>query len=97
MENSVRRLGEANRGALRSEPHAAAHAVKIARTLDALEQHAAGFGVDAGTIAIAAGLAHLDFRHADLAWRDGHPALAAWHEAFSRRPSMTHTAYSNEY
>ncbi len=97
MENSVRRLGEINRAALRSEPHVAAHGVKIARVLDALETQAKGFGVDAGTIAIAAGLAHLDFRHADLEWRNGHPALAAWHADFSRRPSMTLTAYSNEY
>jgi len=97
MENSVRRLGETNRGALRSAPHAAAHAVKIARTLDHLEPQAARLGADAGGIAIAAGLAHLDFRHADLDWRAGHPALAAWHAAFSQRPSMTLTAYSNEY
>jgi glutathione S-transferase len=96
-ENSVRRLGEINRGALRSEPHVAAHDVKITRTLDHLETQAARLGADAGGIAIASGLAHLDFRHADLDWRNGHPALAAWHAAFSERPSMRLTAYSNEY
>lgn len=97
MENSVRRLGETTRGTLRSEPHFAAHAVKMRRVLDALDPLAKDFGVDAGTIAIASGLAHLDFRHADLDWRNGHPRLAAWHEDFSQRPSMTRTAYSNEY
>lgn len=97
MENSVRRLGETLRGALRSEPHAAANAVKMHRVLDALEPDADRFGIDAGTVAIASGLAHLDFRHADLDWRTGHPKLAAWHADFSRRPSMTLTAYSNEY
>jgi hypothetical protein len=33
-------------------------------------------------------LCYLDFRFADLAWRDGHPKLAAWHETFNARPSV---------
>ena len=50
-------------------------------------------GVTLGHIACACALSYLDFRHGALAWRDGHPALAAWHEAFARRPSMEATAF----
>jgi len=97
MENSIRRLGETLRGELRSEPHAEGNRGKIARVLDHLEPQAGQLSPDAGGIAIGCALAHLDFRHDDLAWREGHPKLAAWHAAFSERPSMRLTAYSNEY
>jgi hypothetical protein len=30
----------------------------------------------------------LDFRFADLAWRDRHSKLAAWHTTFDARPSV---------
>ena len=39
----------------------------------------------------AAPLSYLDFRFPDLAWRDGRPALAAWHERFAARPSVRAT------
>ena len=36
----------------------------------------------------AGGLSYLDFRYADLRWRDGHPKLAAWHATFEARASV---------
>ena len=97
MENSVRRLGERTRGPLGSERHAEGHRVKIGRTLDWLE---AGVGqlasVNAGTLAIACGLGHLDFRFAEDGWREGRPRLDAWFATFSARPSMRATAHSDE-
>ena len=66
---------------------------KIVRSLDALEDEAAGFGdtVDIGTIALGCALGWLDFRYATDAWRAGRPALAAWFERFAARPSMATT------
>ena len=66
---------------------------KIRRGVDALEAEVDTFGdtVDVGTIAAACALGYLDFRFPDDDWRDGHPKLAAWFEAFSARPSMQAT------
>ena len=41
-----------------------------------------------GVISVACALGYLDYRFADMGWREGRPALAAWHAAFSERPSM---------
>ena len=67
--------------------------VKIESSVDALEREAQRFGasVDLGTIAVACALGHLDLRFGELGWRNGQPALAAWYEAFSTRPSMVAT------
>lgn len=66
---------------------------KVESSLDQLETEAAGFaGIDAGLIAIACSLSYLDLRFADLGWRESHPHLARWYEAFSKRPSMRTTA-----
>jgi glutathione S-transferase len=66
---------------------------KIVRGLDRLEIEVSRFeGLDAGTIATGATLGYLDFRHPDLDWRAGRPKLAAWFEAFARRPSMAGSA-----
>jgi glutathione S-transferase len=69
-------------------------ALKSRACLAALDAEAstltqAPFGI--GHIAIGCALSYLDFRFADLAWRDGHPALAAWHESFRARPSVQAT------
>ena len=68
---------------------------KIARALEALEarwmSHLAG-PLDMGQIAVACALGYLDFRHDARGWRQGHPALAAWHDGFATRQSMTDTA-----
>lgn len=66
---------------------------KIATTLAWIEKNAASFGdrVDIGTITFGCALGYLDLRFADLAWRDKHPATAAWYARFDERPSMAAT------
>ncbi|MEH2558896.1 glutathione S-transferase [Bradyrhizobium algeriense] len=71
-----------------------AFAVKAAATLDRLEAEAAAlesepFGI--GHIAVGCALSYLDFRFADLAWREGRPRLAAWQATFAARPSARAT------
>lgn len=48
--------------------------------------------IDIGTITLACALGYLDFRYPDYGWRDGRPALAAWFEDMSKRPSVAATA-----
>lgn len=66
---------------------------KIKNTLDAMERECRGFDdrVTMARIAFGAALGYLDFRFADLGWRAARPALAAWYEGFSKRPSMLET------
>ena len=67
-------------------------AAALNAALDQLERD--GLAADRfqiGEIAIAAQLAYLDIRQV-MDWREGRPALAAWHEIASRRPSMVATA-----
>lgn len=47
---------------------------------------------DLGDVSLACLLGYLDFRHAELAWRTRWPALAAWFDLASRRPSVAATA-----
>ena len=70
----------------------------IERAADAAEADAADWGnsLTIGQIAMAAALAYVEFRHNSLVdWRAGRPALAAWHAAFSERPSMISTEYAD--
>ncbi|MBO1113268.1 glutathione S-transferase family protein [Bordetella petrii] len=65
--------------------------LKTRAALAALEQEAPALDAapfDLGLIAIGCALSYLDYRFADLPWRDGHAALAAWHRRFSSRPSV---------
>ncbi len=66
---------------------------KIARALDALESEVAGLdgGLTIGQITIGCALGYLDFRFPDDDWRAARPNLAAWYDAFARRPSMQET------
>jgi glutathione S-transferase len=69
-------------------------ATKSEATLARLEREApdldaTSFGL--GQIAIGCALSYLDFRFADLDWRAGRPALAAWHQSFAARPSVRAT------
>ncbi len=50
-----------------------------------------GNGFDLGDISLACGLAYLDFRLPELAWRGVHSALADWLDRVSHRPSMRAT------
>ena len=68
--------------------------VKIARALDTLEAQWMSRlqgPLNIGQIAVACALSYLDLRHEDRNWRVGHEKLAAWHAAFSERPSMRET------
>jgi glutathione S-transferase len=80
---------------LRFQPWVDAQKGKIRRALDVLEAewtaHLAG-PLDAGAIAVGATLGYIDFRFADLAWREGRPRLAHWHEGFAARDSYKATA-----
>jgi glutathione S-transferase len=66
---------------------------KVRGALDALEGEAAGLGdrLDIGLVAIGCALGYLDFRYAELGWRQGRPSLAGWYEGFAARPSMRET------
>ena len=70
-----------------------AFATKIAASLTRLDADAPALanGHDIGHVTIGCLLSYLDYRFADLDWRAGHPALAAWHAAFEQRPSMVAT------
>ena len=68
--------------------------IKTQTSLDALEKDepqlaAAPLGI--GHVAVGVALGYIDFRFPDLRWRDGRPKLAAWYEAFAKRPSMQNT------
>ena len=66
---------------------------KVERALAALEAEAAQLEdpTPLGAIAAACALGYLDFRFPDLAWRNGHPGLEAFFEAWSSRPEMAWT------
>lgn len=67
----------------------------ITSAVDALEADAAVDRLsdisDIGTLSIACALGYLDFRFADMAWRDGRPALARWFDRFATRPAIAGT------
>ncbi|MDC1198745.1 glutathione S-transferase [bacterium] len=79
----------------RSEEFVAAQKAKIESGMAALEKlwmaHLAG-PLDMGQVAVGAAIGYVEFRLTDWDWRAHHPALAAWYDGFSRRPSMTATA-----
>lgn len=71
-----------------------AFALKTKAVLAALETEAPALQAsrfDLGLIAIGCALSYMDYRFPDIAWRDDHPALAAWHERFAARPSVMRT------
>lgn len=61
----------------------------IARALTRAE--IAGDRFDLGDIALACGLAYMDFRLPEIMWRSEHPGLAAWLDRAAERPSMLAT------
>ena len=71
---------------------------KISAALDRLDSQAPDFGelpFDLGHAATGCALAYLDFRFAELKWRNGRDALAAWQETFETRPSARATPISD--
>jgi glutathione S-transferase len=101
MENGVLRVGEGVRPIeRRSEAHLKAFRTKVDRALDVLEADAPAFARDRfsiGHVSVGCALSYLDFRFGEDGWRNGRPALAAWHEKFSERPSVIRTAHANVY
>ena len=71
-----------------------AQRAKVRGALDAIEgrwmSHLAG-PLDMAQVAVACALSYLDLRHADLAWREGRPQLAAWHGRMDARPAFAAT------
>jgi glutathione S-transferase len=92
LDNALPLLSEGFRPVERqSEPHKALWRAKLVACVDALEDEAEALGESAfsvGHIAIGVALGYLDFRFAEMAWRDGHPKLAAWHATFNARESV---------
>ena len=82
--------------ALRYPPLAEGQAAKLVAAYDFAERETELDGpVELGQIALAAALSWLEFR-ALPGFRPGRPRLAAWFDAFSRRPSMLATPLSGE-
>ncbi|MGC8474812.1 MAG: glutathione S-transferase family protein [Acetobacteraceae bacterium] len=74
-----------------SIPHMALWRAKLEAAVEALETEAPALAADPfgiGQIAIGVALGYLDFRFPELAWRDGHGALAGWYEGFAARPAV---------
>ena len=70
--------------------HMQAWRLKTIVSVDMLEEEAAVLAsarFSIGHIALGVALGYIDFRFPELAWRNGHPRLAAWHKAFEARPS----------
>ncbi len=92
LDASLALLSEGFRPAERqSEPHKDLWRAKVRACLDALETEADSLAAGAftvGHLAIGVALAYLDFRFGEVAWRTGHPKLAAWHESFNARASV---------
>jgi glutathione S-transferase len=98
MNFNIARLGEKARGEYASEAFGSAFLAKTKATLDGLEQETEQLEpLSIGSIAVAVALAHLDFRFADDAWREGRPRLTAWHARFAERPSMKATMPEDVY
>lgn len=70
---------------------------QMAGAVDAMEEQLPDLSaiLNLGHIAFAAALGYLDFRHGDVPWRRGHPALADWYDPFAGRPSMQQTQPSD--
>ena len=71
-------------------------ALKIRNALDVIETDADRLmqtPFDIGHVAIAVALEYLDFRFADLEWRNGHPRAAAFSAQSGRRDSVKKTLF----
>ncbi len=64
----------------------------IKRTVDTLEADPPHKIVDIGSITVACALGYLDFRFGSDPWREGHPKLAAWYDAFAKNKGIAETA-----
>jgi glutathione S-transferase len=65
--------------------------LKTRTSVDMLEGDAEALGASRfsiGHVALGVALGYIDFRFAELAWRDGHPRLTQWYDTFAARPSV---------
>jgi glutathione S-transferase len=95
MDASLARRGEMMRPADKQSADALnKQASVMARVLDTLEKRVAELDgpVTIGHVTVGCALGYLDLRFADDQWRKGRPKLAAWYEAFAKRPSMVASA-----
>ena len=66
--------------------------LKVTRALAHLEKNVAALEpLNMASIAVAAALGYIEFRHDDRQWRTLAPALSAWETAFSKRPALQAT------
>ncbi len=79
--------------AIRYQPWVDGQTAKVERALAVLEQTELVLSgpINAARIAAGCALGYVDFRLADLGWRDRRPALAAWYAAFAETPAMKAT------
>ena len=76
------------------QPLMAAFETKAVASLAQLERERGALqaaALNIGHLALGCALGYLDYRFADLPWRAHAPALAAWFETLSARPSMALT------
>lgn len=77
----------------------ARHRAAIQRTLTRLDQRFTWNipdpvdPLDMGAISVGAALSYLDFRHADLVWRDLAENVEPWFDAIRQRPSFRATEF----
>jgi glutathione S-transferase len=76
--------------AQQSEEFIARNRATVARALRVLEYAKQG-PVDIGSLAIGCALGYLDYRFTDWDWRRDYPALAAWYDTLTARPSFIQT------
>jgi glutathione S-transferase len=72
---------------------------KIASGLESAERDERALATthfDIGHLTLAVALGYIDFRFANLAWREKRPKLARWFETAGARPSMSITAPHDE-
>lgn len=64
----------------------------MSRAVDMLEADPPHKIVDIGSITVACALGYLDFRFGTDPWREKHPKLAAWYDAFAKNKGIAETA-----
>ncbi len=101
LDIAVALIGESRRPVERqSPPHIALWRAKLAACVDALEAEAEALQsarFDIGHVAIGVALGYLDFRFADLAWREGRSRLAAWQADFDAREAVRANPFVDDY
>ncbi len=78
---------------IRYQPWVDGQTAKVERALAVLEQTDLVLSgpINAARIAAGCALGYVDFRLADLGWRDRCPTLAAWYAEFAATPAMKAT------